>query len=173
MLAIYAIVNGNQAGWTSTQTLVLSGSRRCCWSIPRNRGARARATRAAAPLPPAQSRDRKRRRCPLGRGHVRVVLHLRALHATRARLYADADRPRLPARQPDHGCIFARPFGPTGDAVRHQGADRDRHAAGRNRPGAVCARASGGRFHLATCCRVCSCSVSAPAWPSTRFCSRP
>jgi len=31
MLAVYAIVNGNQAGWLSSRTLGLLGVRHCCW----------------------------------------------------------------------------------------------------------------------------------------------
>ena len=33
MLAVYAIVNGNQAGWTSAQTLGLLAPRRCCSAV--------------------------------------------------------------------------------------------------------------------------------------------
>ena len=88
MLAVYAIVNGNQAGWTSGADA--RPARR-----PRSRSSRSssrssRASRApldaARALPAAQRRDRERRRRALGRGDVRVVLPLGALPAARARL---------------------------------------------------------------------------------------
>ena len=87
MLAIYAIVNGNQAGWTSTQTLGLLGTAALLLVVFLGIEARVR-----APLVPLRlfrlrnRRDGQCRRHPLGCGHVRVVLHLRALHAARARL---------------------------------------------------------------------------------------
>ena len=90
MLAVYAIVNGNEAGWTSAQTLGLLGALR-------RRSSRAFLvieSRVAAPLVPlALFRLRnvahgERRRRPLGGRDVRVVLPLGALPAARARATA-------------------------------------------------------------------------------------
>ena len=42
MLAVYAIVNGNEAGWTSAQTLgLLAAAAALLAALPRHRGARA------------------------------------------------------------------------------------------------------------------------------------
>ena len=156
MLAVYAIVNGNQAGWTSTQTL---GS-------ARRRAALLGAvflaieSRVPAPLMPlrlfalAQSRRRQRRRRALGGGAVRLVLPLRAVSATRARLQAVRGRARLPPGESDHGrasrsasrrrsCMrfgLKRPLG-GGPAPRRRRARAVRPRAGRRRASA------------STCCR--------------------
>ena len=80
MLAVYAIVNGNEEGWTSLQTLgllgVAAGADR---PVPRDRVACGLAADAARHLPEPERLDRERRRRPHGRGHVRVLLHLGAL----------------------------------------------------------------------------------------------
>ena len=66
MLAVYAIVNGNEAGWLSVTTLGFLGvSLATVRRIPRHSDARARAARSAGPLSTAQSRNRE---C-----HVRAV----------------------------------------------------------------------------------------------------
>ena len=88
MLAVYAIVNGNQAGWTSLQTLGLLGVAAALLArLPRDRVARRLAAGAARPVPPAQRRRRERRRRALGGRDVRLVLPLRALPAAGARLH--------------------------------------------------------------------------------------
>ena len=111
MLAVYAIVNGNEAGWTSGADARPARRRgRAAGALPRDRGAGRVAARAARALPAAQRRDRERRRRPLGGGHVRLVLPLRALPAARARLQPARGRSRLPAGQPDHGRVLARPL---------------------------------------------------------------
>jgi hypothetical protein len=54
MLAVYAIVNGNEAGWTSVQTLGCWRRRWRCCSCSGDRGARAASADAAGPVPAAQ-----------------------------------------------------------------------------------------------------------------------
>ena len=113
MLAVYAIVNGNEAGWTSAQTLgLLASPPRCSRSSSRSRRG-SLAADAARLFPAAQRRGLERRRRPLGRRDVRVVLPLRALPAARARLQPAGGRPRLPAREPDHGRVLARASRPS------------------------------------------------------------
>ncbi len=85
MLAVYAIVNGNQVGWASTQTL---GSARCRRrarrDVPRDRDACSGAVDAAAPLRLAQSHGLQHHRRALGGGALCLVLSLRPLYAARA-----------------------------------------------------------------------------------------
>ena len=89
MLAVYAIVNGNQEGWTSVQTLGLLGAGGgAAGDLRRDRGQGPLAARAARPLPAAQRRRLERRRRPLGRGDVRLVLRLCPLPPARARATA-------------------------------------------------------------------------------------
>ncbi len=141
MLAVYAIVNGNDKGWTSAQTLgPARGRGRPDGGLPRDRVARAGAARAARALPAAQHLGLERRRRPLGRGDVRVVLPLGALPAARARIQPARGRPGLPAGERDHGRVLGRPLGEAGHALRHQGAARDR-ARARRPPGSCCSRA--------------------------------
>ena len=111
MLAVYAIVNGNRLGWTSAQTLgLLAAAAALLGSFL------VIESRVRSPLVPlgalqaAQRRDREHRRRPLGRGHVRLVLPLRALPPARAGLQPAAGRARLPAGQPDHGRVLDRPL---------------------------------------------------------------
>ena len=141
IVAVYAIVNGNQEGWLSGQTLGLLGVAVVLLAVvPDDRVAHRRAVDAARPLPPAQRRDRERRRRPLGRGDVRLVLRLGALSPAGARLHAAPGRARLPAGQPDHGGLLDRPVGEARDALRHPAAAR--RPASRSRPsGSYCSRA--------------------------------
>ena len=76
--------------------------------VPRHRVAGRVAADAAGPVPPAQRRGVQRRRRPVGRRDVRVVLPLRALPAAGAGLQPAGGRPRVPAGQPDHGRLLAR-----------------------------------------------------------------
>ncbi len=99
MLAVYAIVNGNDAGWGSAQTLgLLAAAAVLLARLPGHRVAGRGAADAAAAVPAAQRADRERRRRALGRGDVRLVLPLGAVPAAGARLQPAAGRPRLPAR---------------------------------------------------------------------------
>ena len=128
MLAVYAIVNGNDAGWTSGQTLGLLARRR------RAAGGRSSCieARVASPL------------VPLGLFRLRNVatanvvgvlwaaamfawFFLSALYLQLVLGYTPAaGRPRLPAGQPDHGGVLARPLRQARDALRHPDAARDR-----------------------------------------------
>ena len=154
MLAVYAIVNGNEAGWTSAQTLGLLAVAAALLGVFLVIESRvARAARAARALPAAQRRDRERRRRALGGGDVRLVLPLGALPAARARLQPAPGRPRVPAGEPDHGRVLARALGEARDALRHPGC-RWRRACGLGRGRARCssrARRSTGASSSTSC----------------------
>ena len=142
------------AGWTSAQTLGLLGAAVALLALFLvDRVARQRAADAARAVPAAQRRDRERRRRAVGGGDVRVVLPLGALPAARARLQPAAGRARVPAGEPDHGRVLARPLGEARHAVRHPAAARRRAAARRGRARAVRARAGRRQLRASTCCR--------------------
>ena len=155
MLAVYAIVNGNNAGWTSAQTLGLPRRRGRALRGSSSSSSRASARRSM-PLglfARAQPRDRERRRRALGRGDVRLVLPVGALPAARARLQPAAGRARVPAGQPDHGRALARRLGEARDALRHQAPAR-RRARARGRRARCCSRARpSAAASSSTCCR--------------------
>ena len=155
MLAVYAIVNGNQAGWTPPQTLgLLAASAVVLLALFLVIESRVSAPLdAARPVPLAQPRDREHRRRALGRGDVRLVLPVGALPAARARLHPAPGRPRLPAGQPDHGRALGRRLGEARDALRHQGAARRRAPDRVDRARAVRARARRRQLRRSTCCR--------------------
>ncbi len=82
MLAVYAVVDGHRAGWTSAQTIALGGGvARPARGIRRRRVAQRDAADAAAPVPSSPGRRVERDRRAVGGRHVRVVLHLGALPA--------------------------------------------------------------------------------------------
>ena len=141
MLAVYAIVNGNEQGWTSAQTLGLlaTGGRRYR-RVRLPRVARRGAADAARPLQAPQRRHLEHRRHPLVGGHVRDVLPLGALPAARARIQPAPGRPGLPAREPDHGRLLARALGEDRDALRHAAAARRRNGVS-SPPGSRSSRA--------------------------------
>ena len=131
VLAVYAIVNGNQAGWTSAQTLgLLAVSAALLLFFLWRESPGSRSTGAARALQAPECRDGQRRRCPLGRCDVRVVLPLGALPPTRPRLYGPPGRPGLPARQSDHGSVLARTVGEARAALWVSAASGDGTRAG-------------------------------------------
>ena len=80
MLATYAIVNGNETGWTSGETVgLLVGGSGAPGHLPHHRGTGELSPHAPGPLPLSESLDGKRNRRPHGGRHVRVVLLLCAL----------------------------------------------------------------------------------------------
>ena len=104
MLAVYAIVNGNQAGWTSAQTLGLLATSAVLLGVFLGIESRVESPlMPLAALPASEPGDRERRRHPVGGVDVRLVLPLGPLHAARSRLHAARGGPGVPARQPDHG----------------------------------------------------------------------
>ena len=111
--------------------------------LPGARVAGRLAARAAAALPDPERRDRQRRRRPLVGRDVRVVLPLGALPPARARIQPARGRARVPAREPAHGRVLARPLGQDRDALRDQAPAHRGHAAGRGRAGALRPRAGG------------------------------
>ena len=148
MLAVYAIVNGNEAGWTSVQTLgLLAGGRGAAGGLPRDRGPESR-----SPL------------VPLGLFRLRNVatanvvgvlwaaamfawFFLSALYLQLVLGYSplEVGLAFLPANL-IMAALLARPLGQARHALRHQAAARDRSAAGRGRPRALRARAGGRSF---------------------------
>jgi hypothetical protein len=145
MLAVYAIVSGNEAGWGTARTLGLlavSAVLLVTFLVIESR-----VESPLMPLPPVPSAEHRRverRRRPLGRRDVRVVLPLRALHAARPRVQPARGRPSLPACEPHHGRPLDRALREARHALRHQAAARDRARLRRARPPALRAR-SGGR----------------------------
>ena len=87
MLAVYAIVNGNERGLDLGADARPARRRgRSARRLPADRVAGRVAAGAAPALPAAQPLGRERRRSAVGCGDVRLVLPLRALPAARARL---------------------------------------------------------------------------------------
>ncbi len=103
---------------------------RAARGFPRHRVEGRRAACAARPLPAPEHRRLERRRRALGGGHVRLVLPLGSLPAARARLQPARGRPRLPARQPDHGRALGRRLREARHALRVPAAARRRPRAG-------------------------------------------
>ena len=107
MLAVYAIVNGNDTGWLTAQTLGLLGAAIALLAV-----FLAIEARIAAPLMPLDSfRNRSVSSANviatlMAARDVRLLLLLGALHAAGPRLQPARGRPRLPAREP---CCGARP----------------------------------------------------------------
>ena len=82
MLAVYAIVNGNEAGWTSPQTVgLLAVGGRAARGLPPDRVHRRGTAGPADPVPAPQRRRLQRRRRAVGRRDVRLVLPVRPLPA--------------------------------------------------------------------------------------------
>ena len=120
MLAVYAIVNGNQEGWTSAQTLGLLGVAAVLLGV-----FLVIESRVASPI------------MPLGLFRLRNVavantvgvlwaaamfawFFLSALYLQQVLGYSPLQVGLcLPARQPDHGRLLDRPLGQDRDALRH------------------------------------------------------
>ena len=142
MLAVYAIVNGNQAGWTSFQTLGLLGAAAAAARrVPLDRVARRGPARAAGALPAAQ----------LWAANVVGVLwaasmfawfFLSALYLQLVLGYSplEVGLAFLPANL-IMGDLLARPLREDRHALRHQAAARHRAVPRRGRPRAVRSRA--------------------------------
>ena len=123
MLAVYAVVNGNEAGWPSVATLwklALAVALLVAFLVIESR--------VSAPLMPL-SLFRLR---SVSTANIVAVLWAAGMFAWFfiSALYLQlvlglgpmAGRPRVPAGQPDHGGVLARHFGEARDAVRHPGA---------------------------------------------------
>ena len=173
MLAVYAIVNGNDQGWTSGQTVGLLAAAAALMVAFLVIESRVRAPLVPlAPVPdPHPGRVERDRRPVVGRD-VRVVLPVGAVHAAGARLHAARGRAGVPAGEPDHGGVLARAVGEDRDALRHPRAARRRHGPGHRRAGAVRAGPGGrGVRHR----RAPEHAVPRPRrrhWRSTRCCWR-
>ena len=101
-LLVYALVDADDAGWGSTQTIGLLGvSAALLGRLRRDRAALDVAAGAVRDLPHADA-DRRQRRRPADRrvAVLDVLLHL-ALHAAGARLQRDQGRALLPAAGAD------------------------------------------------------------------------
>ena len=86
--------------------------------LRRHRGAGQLTARPAPPLQAPERRDRERGRHLLGRRDVRLVLPVGSLPAVRARVQPAPGRSCLPAFEPDHGRLLARPLREARDALR-------------------------------------------------------
>ena len=154
MLAVYAIVNGNQNGWTSGQTLgLLGGAVVLLAHLPRDRVAR------RAPLMPlAIFRHRN-----VAVANVVGVLWAAAMFAWffLSALYLQLVLgysplkvgPGVPAREPDHGRVLARALGEARHALRVPQAARVGLLLAALRSRAVRARAGRRQLRASTCCR--------------------
>ena len=142
MLAVYAIVNGNQEGWTSVQTLGLLGVSAVLLGM-----FLVIESRVDSPLMPLRLFRLRNLatanvdRHPVGGVDVRLVLPLGALHAARPGLHAARGGTGVPARQPDHGRVLARPLREARHAVRDQAAALGGAPRGGGGDGALRARA--------------------------------
>ena len=142
MLAVYAIVNGNDAGWGSTQTLGL-----LALSLRAARVFLVIESRVSAPLMPLSLFKLRN----VATANVVGVLwaaamfawfFLSALYLQLVLGYSPLEgRPRLPADEPDHGRALGRPLGEARDALRRPAAARRRADARRGRARALRARA--------------------------------
>ena len=134
MLAVYAVVGGNEAGWASTRTLVLlAAARRAVRRLRRPRDQGGRAAGPAAALQAAQRVGLAGGRRPLGRRDVRLVLPGRALPPAGAGLQRPRGRPRVRPDQPGDDVLLAEGLRPAGHEVRHPAAADRRAGAGRRR----------------------------------------
>ena len=131
MLAVYAIVNGNQEGWTSLQTLGLLGAAARCWpssSPSRRRAARRSCRSASSGCATSSSRTSSassgRQRCSPGSSSPPSTSSS-CSGTARCR----SAWPSCP--QPDHGRALGRPLREARDALRLQAAARRRAAPGR------------------------------------------
>ena len=171
MLAVYGVVGGNDAGWTSTRTLGILAA-----AVVLLVAFVVREARVDNPLVPLRLFtlrnvvDLAGRRRAVGRLDVRLLLPLRALPPRRARLRRPPGRAGLPALVRGDG-------GDVGVAVR-QARDEVRRpppAGGRPGPGGRVARPCSRSLRSTassscTCCPRWCCWAWAPASPSTRCC---
>ena len=147
LLAVYAVVDGGQAGWTSVQTLGLLAAAAALLVVFVIIEAR-----VAAPLMPL----RLFRLRNLVTANVVGVLWSTAMFSwffisalymqVVLEYYAASGRPRFPSGEPDHGRLLARPLGQGGDALRHPLAARVGAGPGRARSRRLCTRAGRWRF---------------------------
>ena len=108
MLAVYAIVNGNEQGWLSQQTLLLLGAAAALLGV--FLALQARVEHPLMPLGFVSQPQCVGCQCSggaVGGSHVCMVFYLCALHAAGAGLLAHAGGFGVFAIQFDHGCLFA------------------------------------------------------------------
>ena len=134
MLAVYAIVNGNEAGWLSAQTLgLLAAAAVAVRRLPRDRVARLDAARAARLF-------RLRNVCDsnvvgvLWAAAMFAWFFLSALYLQLVLGYSplEVGLAFLPG-EPDHGRALGRALGEARDALRHPDPARRRALARRDR----------------------------------------
>ncbi len=126
MLAVYAIVNGNDVGLDlGADARDARRLRRAVRRVRRPRGARRRCRSCRSGCSSSgTSRPRTSSGVFWAAAMFACVLHLGPLPAARARLQPAAGRARVPPVEPDHGRLLARPLGEARDALRHQAAAR-------------------------------------------------
>ncbi len=164
-LLVYALVDANDAGWGSTQTLVPRGrGARAARRVRRDRAAPGAPARAVLDLPAADAARRERHRAADRHVAVLDVLLRLALHAAGAGLRRAEGRARVPAAGADDHLLGRRRVA-AGDADRVQ-ADAHRRAAVRRRgPAVVLAGVGRTAPTSATCC-------SRRCWPRSASGSR-
>jgi len=132
LLAVYAVVNGNEAGWTSAQTLTLLGAAAGLLAL-----FLALETWVRDPLMPL----RLFRLRSVATANVVGILwsaamfawfFVSALYLQLVLATARCSGPRLPSGQPHYGGVFTGPLSQNGDALRHPRAARG--PASRSRP---------------------------------------
>ena len=169
MLAVYAVVNGNQNGWTSGETLGLLAAAAALFVV-----FLLIENFTREPLMPLGLFRNRNLSTASGVGMLWAAamfawFFLSALYLQLVLGYTPAaGRARVPARQPRDGCAVAGAVGEDRDALRDQ-ARRSRSGSSSRRSGCSCSRARRSTDSSSpTCCRECCCSASAPASRSTR-----
>ena len=130
MLAVYGVVGGNDAGWTSTRTLGLLAPRPSCWSP--SSSARHASTHPLVPLRLFKLRNVSISQVVgvLWAGAMFACFFLSALYLQRVLGYdAARGRPRLPAVVRGDGRLLAADLRQARDEVRHPSAARRRASA--------------------------------------------
>ena len=144
MLAVYAIVNGNEVGWLTARTLgllALAGGLLVAFLVIESR--------VESPLMPLRLFRLRNVAVSnvvgvLWAGAMFAWFFLSALYLQLVLGYSPlAGRPRLPAREPDHGRALDRALREARHALRDPAAARGRARAGVGRAAALRPRARG------------------------------
>ena len=138
MLGTYAVINGNENGWTSGTTIGLLAGAVALLAVFIT--VEARVSSPLMPLGLFRLRNISRGErggCLDGGIDVRLVLPRGALPPARVGLQPARGRARVPADDARHGRRLHRPFRPPGHALRHQAAARRRPDLLLDRPAPV------------------------------------
>ena len=173
MLAVYAIVNGNEVGWFVVATLWKLGLAVVLFVAFLVIESRVRAPLMPMSLFRLKSVSTANVMAVLWAAGIFAWFFISALYLQLVlRATADGGGPGVPAGEPDHGGVLAGHLGEAGDALRHPRAAGAR-ACWSRRAACCCSRAR--RWTAAsgwTWCRRWRCSASARASRSIRCCWR-